>query len=123
MEYACTICFWFVLFCGMIGISCGVFALVAHVVGRVVRSGPVIVMPESTTTSARCVEPVKSWPRVTEKEKETPREKGDPRAVTCGKCHQQISTGPVRTDITDAGPALIFKCPACGEVAVPIRQG
>jgi hypothetical protein len=122
MEYAYAICFWFVLSCGMVALSCGVFALVAHVVGRVVRSGPVIVMPESTTTSTHYVEPVRPWPRVAkETEKETP--KGDPRAVTCGKCRQQISTGPVRTDITDAGPALIFNCPTCGEVAVPLRQG
>jgi hypothetical protein len=39
--------------------------------------------------------------------------------ATC-VCGEDITTEPVRTQITDTGSKLVFNCPYCGEVGIPI---
>jgi predicted RNA-binding Zn-ribbon protein involved in translation (DUF1610 family) len=116
---AYSLCFWFVLACGMITISCGVFTLCAYVASKVISKSPVIIMPgtETRASHASHVEPTVLRSKPAQRLDETKI----PHNVTCGGCKQPIKTGPVRTQITDAGPVLVFNCPTCGEVVVPIQ--
>ena len=43
------------------------------------------------------------------------------KVLVC-KCGQPLGS-PLRAKISDEGGALVFKCPACGEVEVPMPKG
>lgn len=122
MEYAYALCFWFVLACGMIAISCGVFAFCAYVVRKSIGGVPhqtVWVTSSAAETKANVVEPSKPWPRTSPPHRLDEAKSQTP--VTC-RCGQKITTAPVRTQITDVGPHLVFNCPTCGEVLVPLKK-